>query len=415
MIKAAIGLQLCLLLSYLNIDNFGVSQTPREDCVYYKQCANATFNSTIDCLECFGSKSCISSTIYIKDMSGVQCLGDSSCMNALIKFKMSEIDIAYDTFSGAAVMCYGYNSCFNGVSFELYDDLNCDGSLACTNINKITFGYNAGGMGCGGLYSCINNYIKSDSSWSPSEFKNYRTITVQTFGTFDLYNSTIVSNNNNIVLSLFGYYSGYGLTFECDTNFDTCHIECIGLSCMNLNCIGNNCMKTCLDNNDQLCLNTKDIIVQNTNGYMYDYMANLLNKILENEYNFSIFPTSKNNDNIKYIDVANSNNNICQIKILNGSYSNTQDTPDTIVTNGSICCLAFDSCHVSTSLTSINDSIYCNSCQTCQYLTLSSGNNIYCNGESSCQYSKIQYFKNVLSCNGRAACIEATIKNGNMY
>lgn len=409
------------LFAYIWLSWFRVSC---KSCSDYQQCVDNTIdcNSSSNCyVSCYGSKSCYNSNIY--NSSEIFCNADSSCVNAKIKSIANSKTISQDTYY-SVVLCRGYSSCYNAKSLNLYDKLECDSVLSCGNVKEISFtSQNTIITFCLGLYSCINSIFRSQSSLT-NGYENSRSISIFTGAAFDLYNSTVYANGNDYKIYLRGYYSGYGLTVYCADEYDTCTVYCVGLSCLNTTCVSgdttnNVCSKTCLEDDDTQCLATKDLIdlyndSSNYNGSSsFDFIADYLNSMLENEYGLTILPTNNNSNNsvLKYINY--NNNSYCQVSFYNytgKTYNNELNINKTNRTN--VCCLGFKSCLTySKSLTTTNGAIYCNGAQSCYSINLIQGKNIHCLGVSGCSNSNISFTK-ILTCDAETSCQESRIMNG---
>lgn len=412
--------ELLHLICFLSLNNVVYSKGTYKYCNGYVECAdtvlmNPNGSSSYYALACSGSKSCESSTLT--DFYYVLCEGDSSCKQTSV---ISATTGSTSYLDSSGIVCYGYGSCYSSPSMDLYHLLYCYGPLACSNISMISFVSDSVVGYCWGLYSCINSYFMSDSSYRDS---NSRSITLTTFGTFDLYNGTFISDRNNIYLTLYGYYSGYGLSVSCSSSIDVCTIYCYGLSCFNMICNGDGCNKKCQlgDDEDLNCGETKDLILSNDhdideNGVAFDYVARLVNKLLETCCNYTILPNI-NNTNLQYIDYANAsgagtiNSSVCEKKYLTGSEdkSNANITGD-----GNICCLGDKSCYNAHKMVSISGNIYCNgysSCQSGSDQLQIDGNSVYCGALEACESSSIN-FTTIVACETMNACGNSVIMNG---
>lgn len=56
---------------------------------------------------------------------------------------------------------------------------------------------------------------------------NERTVVINIYGPFSGYNSSIISNGNDINLYIYGYYGGYGMRLHCNQS-DICQENCYG-------------------------------------------------------------------------------------------------------------------------------------------------------------------------------------------
>ena len=380
------------------------SQT--QSCNNYKDCFNETLDFGSGDVGCYGSQSCSNCNLY--NFSQVRCYGSSSCTDSTIKTIAGSEDNTYYSL----IYCYGYGSCYNATRINAYDLLSCRGSLSCVNAGRISFDAftdRAGGY-CSGLYSCINALVQSDSSYS--NYVVQRTFYFSSGGVLSLYNATIKSNHNKIIIRMQGYYGGYNSTTYCHVD-DTCTMKCFGLGCLNTRThagdVNSPVYKVCFDEDDELCAVTMNTIVNDS--FTYDYLATQMNTMLKDEYNFTLFPTNENDVQLisKFIDYSKSD--ICQIKKLrwNASYLEINKTISLI--NGSICCLAYRSCYEMTSVVAVNGDIYCNGAGSCMSTHNVTANNIYCKAQESCQGSTL-IFKNIAHCEGNDACNDATIIGG---
>ena len=233
---------------------------------------------------CLGYKTCASSHFTI--LQDVQCRGDSSCMNT------------YNESSGSStigIFCEAYSSCFDATPVS---SVYCVGSNICQS-TKISFTGNYQCFYLGGLHSFNHGVLKSNSSLSSYEWlvsKNERTITTLSYyATFDMYNSSIYSNNNDVDIYMYGYCSGYGLKVYCTQTEDSCFVRYSGNSCFNLTLIcdssisSKNCVMYCIDDQDSLCQesektwNNWDVsyidTVENNISYK-DYMVQLIDDMI---------------------------------------------------------------------------------------------------------------------------------------
>lgn len=120
------------------------------DCDNYKQCANETISSTV---ECNGARSCFLSTM---ESAGVSCYADSSRLDC------AKIEIT-STNAENNLMISGYSAAMNCNTIVGYENVYCWGTNACSG-SKVVFNSTTAYLYIGALYSFNSGFLTSQSS-----------------------------------------------------------------------------------------------------------------------------------------------------------------------------------------------------------------------------------------------------------
>ena len=365
-------------------------------------------------VNCYGASTCRSSKIQCDALG---CYGDSSCQNL-------ELESRNQTF------CEGYGSCMNG-SLSTNSGIRCSSDSSCSNTN-ISFDINNNeykmnsipSFVCSAFKSCNNVTIRSESTYSSFYSSNVRRIMGSNYGVFNGFNSSIYSNGNDVVLTLNGYYSGYGLSVYCTNKYDTCSIYCYGNACVGftLDCGSDTqCTQSCKDSS----CDEYDSLDNNINDLQSDSMVHQINSEI------SVFDTLCNILPIaaqsSYINIVESDS-ICTDEeytfadgFANGFfvlptniilYSNASKTTD-------ICCLGGFSClrkniQNTNSDNYITLNVYCTGFASCNQLQLTNASNIYALGFLALLHGTVSNFNGIIMCNSLQACNHTTLTDGKL-
>ena len=408
------------------------SQSDDQFCYEYQSCNNEMFRQNVtNQLNCYGFRSCNNGDGTIN--AQLDCEASQSCINLALATASND----------ANFVCYAFGSCSN-IDFDknnnsnnniqqlqqaittngfiLYSqDLSCSGLLLCYNQNiSILTNSSYKTLDCSGSYSCVNTILipQRQPKDSYTERESYRDISINLYGSFTMYNSTIYSNGNNINIYSKGYYSGYGLTVKCTTIYDSCIIYCYGNGCINMKLIchesndDTTCAFVCGDSDDDTC-----IIGQNTTIINNDPIIDKMNNKINNNNNGGSL-LLQHLLNPKYF-MNKSNTNTFFSKMYNGckngtkafNFSTQYEALDIISTtndHGDICCSSKEACSGS-SITSINKSIFCDGVTACLYtdskpygINVTYGN-IFASAYVSIEYTNILVSNNsIILCGGKS-------------
>ena len=271
--------------------------------------------ATIDCDEAFQCESRI-----IRNVTSITASGYKSVWKSLIT-------------DGDSIQLLGS---YSGYRSELLHSASTIVSQGSLSMSKCDFIANSGTILCQASFDCgenplmnsLNNgtiYCNGDSSCMNSKIDS--TNTIYGNGAFSLQNSQISTNNivltdnNEMNVYFYGYYSGYGTNITCLDGYK-CNIYCGDYSCIDnmiLNCLDNNdnnCNIYCLNgNNDEEC-----IFNQNSTSKVDvspDYVPSLItsnNKICDENVDADII----NNNSIVYDDGNENGDSIVNTLYLSG-------------------------------------------------------------------------------------------------
>ena len=244
--KVTVTGSLCLFLAFISTV---VADDKVKFCYRYRECSDNLKNITdqYTVIECYGAKSCENSSLK---SSEIWCNGDSSCKS-----------VNTNSSVNSYIQCGAFDSCSKTI---LKAGLACDalGTNAITQ-SIVSFESSASQFNSYALQSFTNNIFQSKTSTLAIETQggynislNQRRIYIYGYGSFDMYNSTIISNGNDVYIYMYGYYSGYGLTVNCTNSIDNCIIHCFGTGCINsnLDCVdsNNNCFKQYVNQENEM-------------------------------------------------------------------------------------------------------------------------------------------------------------------
>ena len=384
-------------------------------CNDFRSCSNnnnETRNFDYDTsVNCFGASTCRSSKIQC---DALVCYGDSSCQKL-------ELQARNQTF------CDGYGSCMNG-SLSTNSGIQCSTDSSCSNSN-ISFDINTNNnndynmnpipsFGCSAFKSCNNITIWSESTYSSFYYSNIRRITGSNYGVFSGFNSSIYSNGNDVVLTLNGYYSGYGLTIHCTNKYDTCSIYCYGNACvgLTLDCGSDTqCTQSCKDSS---CIEYDSF---DNNDLQSDSMVYQINSeigVFDTQYN--ILPTAAQSS---YINIVESDSICTDEKYTFADAFAVTPTNIILDSNASkttdICCLAGFSCfgkniQNTNSYNYITLNVYCTGLASCNQLQLTNASNIYALGIYALWSGTVSNFNGIIMCNSVQACNHTTLTDGKL-
>ena len=410
-----------------------------DECSGFDACNNQTITDNV--IFCESAKSCDNS--IFKNVIEMNCGGDSTCTNS------KNISVIYSGSPSNAlvscVFCAAFNTCANS-NIYAQQCLYFHGSNS-GNGSAISFATTPGVFATQGLYSFANGTIKSrDSSievnTGPKKITtNTKSVVISASGSFDMYNGNIISNGNDLLIYLYGYYSGYGLTVDCSEQQDKCIIYCAGNSCVNLtlNCyytsyVNSNpfyyqgeCYAECLDEDDELCQYSLDS--SNIDYNKFDDIAFRINNLISNisNNNYSIMPGDIY-ENSKHVDYYSDTDSVCDLKMFNPSSHDGYSFTLIDGINDTFCFLGMSSFYRSTVSESsssgadtqhVRDSscnVYCNGYQSCITSTFgltSKTCDIYARGYDTMSGSSISY-ANMISCEAELACERTTISHSRL-
>ena len=395
-------------------------------CETYQSCSNTqSIKNNEDDINCVGFDTCTNTSLA--SATWTYCSGSKSCSNC------SNIT----TNSGYQIYCYGYFSCSFADFLSSGDWMECSGANSCNNITSVS-------GKCPGYFfvyiygkqSFMHNHFRSNISHSSHYESNLRSISIHSDSSFSMYNSSVISNGNDIYLFIRGYYAGYGLSVNCSNSLDTCVVFCYGNGCINVDliCISDNnvCTMICADDDDDSCqIDTKQ---SNPNYHMtYDSMVGVINDLFVQFNNsYSILPSTV--DKINYncsikawdynqysgvtIDYSYSNyselgNDICCMSWYGCGYSNITNFNATSGSNDdalNLYCYGKTSCHALSIFQSSNYNVYGTAAYSLQGSLIDSANIVFCQGYKSCEQAAIVN-TNLLICEGSASCYSAKITN----
>eukprot|EP01083_Nonionella_stella_P136757 416292_1 len=324
------------------------------------------FNQTSPWIRCSGSFGC-ANIAYIK-MSArsssnplLSCEGVFACSNTTINFT-----------GNINVCCYGSNSCY-GVTLN---------SLSHT-------------MWCSGDRSCANAEVHSNGQ-------------IKAHGSYALYNATIHSAIDELLVYLYGSNAGFGASIFCHLGH-SCEIYCYATGC---NMLYISCEGVCdvqMNSMDTVHPITCDPSGCNSPYNIPDKWASYYAKDL-------LYDSSA---------LAKSINDACEIE---SSLDDFQSPASTVLIEGNVCCRGSNacegldiesptsvecsgswSCHSSTSIFAY-DELFCSATYGCYNAMISSMNDVYCLGMSACAKTDIQS-AHYLYCAGYHSCKEAIIED----
>ena len=168
------------------------------------------------------ANSCSSSTLEAETLD-IWCDGDSSCTNSTLIMTPSNFGYIECTSRSFSDIKANSQAIFNGFTNT------ARGSFVSFQ-NDVAFiliygfgSFNNATVRCG-----VSTFNNSDYA----VMINKRRIDIYGYGSFGMYNSTVISNGNDLNVFSYGYYNGYGLTVNCSKPQDTCVIYCVGTSCI---------------------------------------------------------------------------------------------------------------------------------------------------------------------------------------
>lgn len=349
-------------------------------CEYVNQCSNTTLSVQNDYITCQTIKSCYNSNLTASEQ--IACYGPLSCGKSQVKSQEYNYEVD----------CWGSGSC-ESASIKSYTTLDCTGLKACANGNlSFTDSSQKGLVRCNGMQSCANSSIVSSSSQNDETF-NSRTIYMVFLGAFSGYNSSIISNGNDIGVYFYGYYSGYGSTIVCSPN-DVCDIYCYGNGCVNIK-------NLCESQNN--CGISYTYSTSGPTTSHYDIMVDVIDSILANYGNYSIMPWNGADAavNLDFIQT-------CSYEGL--YFTGTQIDPINITDGGAACCLGVYSCNHSVITT--GGDVYCDTV-ACSYSNIIGCQDIYVQGYLGASNSNIK-FTNVALMDSMGACQGCTLEGGSV-
>ena len=109
-------------------------------CLDYRECSDKTVKLSDSAMAdgdylsvgCYSAKSCYQS--IVNNVTAMSCMGDSSCAQSSIKLINNKVDSLEFGSYYSALVCSGYAACYNSTLLQLYDYIECDGTLSCSNL-----------------------------------------------------------------------------------------------------------------------------------------------------------------------------------------------------------------------------------------------------------------------------------------
>eukprot|EP01084_Bolivina_argentea_P076446 138542_1 len=276
------------------------------------------------------------------------------------------------------ILCYGSFACDSANSMSTGDDILCYGSRACANIPSIQYTAASGRVDCDGLESCVDSVftmelVHCDGSKACIGTTMAAAAVVWGVGAYSLVNATIIADNKNINIHLYGYYAGYRMRLIC-SGTSVCEINCGGTGC-------------------------NGIIVEGSGQW------NISKDIVNDDIVISVDAIQKDTECTQTFDLS------LKSKIFQGS----ADTISNVT--GSICCRGHYSCSGIFSLNVGNNTLLCSGYQSCYNIGKIEAEqaNIICEGRNGCTDSNMKTNGDVY-CGGYLACSNSSItSSGNVY
>ena len=402
---------------------------PFAKCWDYLECASCSIlisSWTWNYVQCYGFGSCYNSSIdslsnTTFELDSAYCSGGYSCCNTSIEFPNA---IASDPNN--ILYCDGLSSCSNSTINVLLKTIYCNGESSCAQIPLMNmmhkynyiYGSYSQQLNCNGFRSCDNTIFMVNNMYTYIR------------GYLGAVNSTFYSIYESVYYYFYGVSSGYNSTIICyDGN--KCYIECHNNACnkLNIQCIGMcditiNCTYAQQSDN---CPNGYDI--NSINGNLFPNMYT--DQLTISTYQNSFLPCNHSNNSVNFI--CNDNQECAYQELLSNKNFN----------NETICCTANYACFESKNIINTGSNTRCDGSYSCTNSTIANTNgsiyatgncamqyssyncnyvsnnvnayvdfDIFCTGTESCEWSSLSFGNNVY-CSGYKGCFEATIKSVN--